>query len=277
MTTENQTTPEEGQGPTPETTPETTPTGKEAAPEKPKGGTGEGGPQQLVPAPQDPPSATRPQRAPFLAPEARQAITDAAAPERAIVTRAQRRRARRMQMTRRQFLRASFWGGMGVGLTGSLAAFLAFFWPRGIQGFGGLVTVAAEVVPKAGGDPARITVGKFWLSNLLPEEGTHGGFGELGDGGVLALWWKCPHLGCTVPWRPDFVFEGAAAWFRCPCHGSTYTKAGVRVFGPAPRPMDTMDVTVNEDGSLTVDTGTAGVGGNKGGADNPTRAKPYPA
>ena len=60
-------------------------------------------------------------------------------------------------------------------------------------------------------------------------------------------------------------------WFRCPCHGSTYTRAGIRVFGPAPRPMDTMAITANPDGSLTVDTGRI----VKGGEDNPQRTVPY--
>ena len=74
-----------------------------------------------------------------------------------------------------------------------------------------------------------------------------------------------------MPWRPDFAFEGETGYFRCPCHGSTYTKAGVRVFGPAPRPLDTMAITVNVDGSLTVDTGVI----TKGGTDNPKRTVPY--
>ncbi len=238
----------------------------------PPAGTGEGGPQQLVPVPPTPSGAARPQRAPFLPGAERAAITEEPGRERAIVTRAQRRRQRRMELTRRQLLQTSFWGVFFLGLTGSVSAFLAFFWPRGLTGFGGKIAVAADLVPEPGDDPARITVGKFWLSNLRPDEGTHAGFGEEGGGGLLALWWKCPHLGCTVPWRSDFAFDAISGWFRCPCHGSTYTKAGVRVFGPAPRPMDTMDVTVNEDGSLSVNTGVI----TKGGADNPTRAKPYP-
>ena len=67
-----------------------------------------------------------------------------------------------------------------------------------------------------------------------------------------------------MPWKPTFRFESRQGWFRCPCHGSTYTKAGVRVFGPAPRALDTMEVTVNEDGSLSVDSGhiTKGNQGN---------------
>jgi cytochrome b6-f complex iron-sulfur subunit len=57
-------------------------------------------------------------------------------------------------------------------------------------------------------------------------------------------------------------------WFRCPCHGSTFTEAGIRVFGPAQRSMDTMDVVVGEGGRLTVDTGKI----TPGGPDNPNRA-----
>ncbi|MEJ5220949.1 MAG: cytochrome P450 [Tepidiforma sp.] len=96
------------------------------------------------------------------------------------------------------------------------------------------------------------------------------------SGGLLALYWKCPHLGCTVPWNPAFNgaqvnFPGIIGWFRCPCHGSTYSKAGIRVYGPAPRPMDTMRLTVNADGSVNVNTGQI----TSGSADNPLRAVPY--
>ena len=230
---------------------------------------GDGGPSRITPAAQQPGAGSRPSRAPHLAPSPRgDVVTDAAVTERAIVTRAQRRRARQMELTRRQFVKASFWGGMGIGLTGSLAAFLAFFWPRGVQGFGGKIQVSASLVPLEGDDPVRVTTGKFWLSHLEAGAGTHAGFGLEGPAGLLALWWKCPHLGCTVPWRSDFNFEGVTGWFRCPCHGSTYTRAGVRAFGPAPRPMDTMALTPNPDGSLAVDTGVI----RKGDQDNPQRA-----
>ena len=232
---------------------------------------GEGGPSQVGTAPPEVASGARPARASHLDPERRPVVVEEQAGERAIVTRAQRRRARRAEMNRRQFVKASFWGGFGFGLTGALAAFLAFFWPRGVQGFGGKIPVSASLVPEPGEAPVRVTTGKFWLTHLEAGSGTHGGFGFEGDAGLLALWWKCPHLGCTVPWRGDFNFEGVAGWFRCPCHGSTYTRAGVRVFGPAARPMDTMEVIVNADGSLTVDTGVI----RKGDQDNPQRTVPY--
>ena len=272
MTDEQQQPPAEGAQPAEEPEQAAVPA-RAGAPEPAEGGTGEGGPPRRTPARDEPSSAVRPQRAPHLGAGGQRGISAEAAPQRAIVRAAQRRRAGGMEVTRRQFMGASFWGVLGIGLTGSVAAFLAFFWPRGLTGFGGQIGVAAELVPEPGDDPVRLAIGKFWLVNLEPGEGTHGGFGEQGAGGLLALWWKCPHLGCTVPWRPTFGFEGATGWFRCPCHGSTYSKAGVRVFGPAPRPMDTMAIAVNADGSLTVDTGAI----TKGGQDNPTRAEPYSA
>ena len=120
-----------------------------------------------------------------------------------------------------------------------------------------LSAISTEEEVKAGDDPVRISEGKFWLVNL---RGTQGDVLQVGGtGGLLALYWKCPHLGCTVPWRGDFQgaqvnFPGVTGWFRCPCHGSTYSRAGVRVFGPAPRSMDTFLITVNGDKSLTVNT-----------------------
>jgi cytochrome b6-f complex iron-sulfur subunit len=179
---------------------------------------------------------------------------------------------KRLMMTRRSLVRTSFWAGLGVTIAGLLLGFLNFFWPRQVTGFGGIVKVPATQVPKPGDPPKRIFEGKFFLVNLEPGGGVPPEFQAAAapsrTGGLLALWQRCPHLGCTVPWRPEFEFEGVKGWFRCPCHGSTYTTAGIRVFGPAPRPMDTMDLKVNSDGSVDVDTGKI----TTGSADNPQRA-----
>ena len=45
---------------------------------------------------------------------------------------------------------------------------------------------------------------------------------RLDDGELLALRDKDPHLGCAVPYRPDFVWDGRPGWFRNPCHGETF-------------------------------------------------------
>lgn len=43
---------------------------------------------------------------------------------------------------------------------------------------------------------------------------------------------RCTHLGCAYHWDPgEDVFV-------CPCHGSTFSKTGQVLSGPAPRPLD---------------------------------------
>jgi cytochrome b6-f complex iron-sulfur subunit len=72
--------------------------------------------------------------------------------------------------------------------------------------------------------------------------------GEVRDE-VVALSWKCPHLGCRVPWCES------SGWFECPCHGSKFNRIGEWQEGPAPRGMDRYPVTI-EDGVVKVDTST---------------------
>ena len=72
--------------------------------------TSEGGRQQRLPAAAEPSGSSRPARAPHLETGARRGVVADQQGERAIVTRAQRRRARAGQVTRRQLLRVSFWG-----------------------------------------------------------------------------------------------------------------------------------------------------------------------
>jgi cytochrome b6-f complex iron-sulfur subunit len=191
-------------------------------------------------------------------------VLTARAEPRALMRRELRDVERRNLYTRRSMVRTSFWAALGVTLAGLALGFVNFFWPREISGFGSVVKIPASQVPPPGSDPKSFPEGQLYLVNLQPGEGVPPEFQSLAppseSGGILALWRKCPHLGCTVPWRPEFSFEGVRGWFRCPCHGSTYTRAGIRVFGPAPRPMDTFAVTVNGDGSVDVDTSKVTLG-----------------
>jgi cytochrome b6-f complex iron-sulfur subunit len=177
---------------------------------------------------------------------------------------------RRGTITRRIFILGGFWSALGLLIVGLLGAPLDFMWIRRVRGFGGPIAVTPDRIPPAGGEPLRIFEGRFWLVNL--EAGTTPN-GEETPGGVIALWTKCPHLGCTVPWNGSFNFSGRTGWFRCPCHNSTYTKeGGVLVFGPAPRPMDVFPITVQDDGGLIVQTGREFDG--TGSPANPSRAVP---
>jgi len=160
---------------------------------------------------------------------------------------------KRKVITRRIFILGGFWSAIGLLLVGLLGSPLDFMWIRKIRGFGGPIPVSPDRVPPAGGEPVRIFEGRFWLVNLLAGTTPNG---EETPGGVIALWTKCPHLGCTVPWNAGFNFRGRKGWFRCPCHNSTYTKeGGVIVFGPAPRPMDVFPIEVQDDLGLIVQTG----------------------
>ena len=57
--------------------------------------------------------------------------------------------------------------------------------------------------------------------------------------GFVALYQKCPHLGCRVPWCQT------SQWFECPCHGSKYNRVGEKQGGPAPRGMDRFPLEVS--------------------------------
>jgi cytochrome b6-f complex iron-sulfur subunit len=168
-------------------------------------------------------------------------------------------------VSRRFFVLGSFWVGIGLASAAAVGSTLDFMWPRKITGFGAPVDVNDARIPAVGEDPVKVAEGKFWLENLEP--------GEVSSaGGLLAFYQKCPHLGCTVDYRPDFEFGGRKGWFRCPCHGSTFTKeGGILVSGPSSRDMDTMRIDVKPEGGIVVDSGDI----TEGGKDNPERAVPY--
>lgn len=177
---------------------------------------------------------------------------------------------RRDLVTRRVFMLGGFFSMIGLMVVGLAGTSLDMIWPRNIKGFGGPINVTPDRIPTEGGDPIVIPEGKFFILNLAPGQTSNG---VETPGGALALWRKCPHLGCSVPYNPSFEFNGVKGWFRCPCHNSTYTKdGGVLVFGPAPRPLDVFPLEVKSDGSLVVQTGRQFE--NSGNANNAARAVP---
>jgi len=123
-----------------------------------------------------------------------------------------------------------------IGAT-SLAVIVSFSWPTLDVGSPTLRVYAGRVDDFEVGQPVTFPEGRF---HLVKQE----------DGSFIAPFWKDPHLGCTVPWRPNFRFtdprtgESKEGWFRNPCHGETYDAYGVRVFGPSPRNLDQFPVEV---------------------------------
>lgn len=153
---------------------------------------------------------------------------------------------------RRQFLK---WA-MGLGMLGVLGGFttasLAFIWPNLRGGFGAQIplgdpeTILDEIDANQGRfefPEGRSLVVKYDAS-LDPE----GNYAEItNQTGVMALYQKCVHLGCKVPWCAE------SQWWECPCHGSKYNRWGEWQEGPAPRGLDRFAVQEVE-GQLVIDT-----------------------
>ncbi|MEK7751124.1 MAG: Rieske 2Fe-2S domain-containing protein [Acidobacteriota bacterium] len=66
--------------------------------------------------------------------------------------------------------------------------------------------------------------------------------------GFYALSAKCTHLGCTPVW------SDSENKFKCPCHGSGFTKEGINYEGPAPRPLERLRVALADDGQLAIES-----------------------
>lgn len=141
------------------------------------------------------------------------------------------------ETTRRDFLRLA-WSAAGLLMLGegALVAY-KFFAPKVVAGeFGGVFNVGrVEDFPP--GSVTPVNAGRFYLVRL-------------DDGGLLALYRKCTHLGCAVPW------EQAEGRFVCPCHASAFEPNGDLINPPAPRPLDRFAVSIS-DGEIHVDTGEA--------------------
>ncbi|HAS09281.1 MAG TPA: hypothetical protein DCS55_01990 [Acidimicrobiaceae bacterium] len=161
--------------------------------------------------------------------------------------------------TRRQFLNRGITGFFIVGLSGFGAACIAFLWPQLGGGFGSVISVGnvSDVVSQIRDNNGFLyqPEGRMWLTEYptgaLEKARAVYSPGELAgmEEGVVALYQKCPHLGCRVP---ECV---TSQWFECPCHGSQYNQVGEKKGGPAPRGLDRFAMSVSG-GVLSVDTGT---------------------
>jgi cytochrome b6-f complex iron-sulfur subunit len=65
--------------------------------------------------------------------------------------------------------------------------------------------------------------------------------------GFFSLSAVCTHLGCLTAWKPEL---GIIA---CPCHGSKFDREGVKIEGPAPKPLPWLRTWIGDDGDWMVD------------------------
>lgn len=170
-------------------------------------------------------------------------------------------------ITRRKFFTRALLVVWALFLAQFGLASLAFLWPKLKGGFGTKINVGkyadlkAEVLQGGTVVPKFIAAAQTWIIpfELKTLEDVPGNSyenlpfviagGEDDGVALMALWQRCPHLGCRVPsCVPSQGFE-------CPCHGSKYNIHGEYEAGPAPRNMDRFEVTINDNGDLIVNTG----------------------
>jgi len=161
-------------------------------------------------------------------------------------------------VTRRQFINRSIFALFGLGITVFGVAIVGFLWPTGSSGFGSKIRVGkvSDVISDVQGANGFLykPEGRMWITEYpaaaLPKAETVYSPSELTgmEAGLVALYQKCPHLGCRVP---ECV---SSQWFECPCHGSQYNQVGEKKGGPAPRGMDRFAMEVSG-GVFIVNTG----------------------
>jgi cytochrome b6-f complex iron-sulfur subunit len=159
-------------------------------------------------------------------------------------------------VSRRQFFNRAIAATFGTFLAAQGIYYLAFFWPKLTGGFGADIDAGpvsdlrTKVFTAAGGIlPVFIPEARAYLvpaPDSLSEqfEGV-----SVATDGLMALYMRCVHLGCRVPWcAPSQGFE-------CPCHGSRYNAIGEYFGGPAPRNLDRF-VVENRGGNFVIRTGS---------------------
>jgi cytochrome b6-f complex iron-sulfur subunit len=159
-------------------------------------------------------------------------------------------------LTRRQFFNRGILTGLGIFAAGMGAAMLGFLWPGSAGGFGAKIVVGSEADAKEQFDKklpfynaaARTYIQPYPKEDVAKAKSVYDPRIVAGmEKGYVALYQKCVHLGCRVPWCET------SQWFECPCHGSKYNRVGEKKGGPAPRGLDRFVLEVSG-GDITVDT-----------------------
>ena len=153
--------------------------------------------------------------------------------------------------SRRDFLKTVGIGGIGVGLAAVAAvpagAYVTYPLTHvTVSGSGTFVKVGKSANFKAG-EPVKVDVfadkKDAWNRVVKVKIGSAW---MVREGETLHAYSSvCPHLGCAFDYEPD------QKKFKCPCHFAAYTIDGKVAGGPAPRPLDELDVE-EKDGVVSV-------------------------
>ena len=153
-------------------------------------------------------------------------------------------------ITRRSFMRRMLGAGVGLLSLEFLGGTVAFLWPGPAAGMGvehrvgSLEEINAAFPDWARGVPMEFRPAHAFLVNVPAATaramGEEVSMPQPAADEILALWRKCPHLGCMIPAACD-----SRSRFQCYCHSSTYNIVGEKLeLGPAPRGMDRFPLRV---------------------------------
>lgn len=151
------------------------------------------------------------------------------------------------RIARRQFLCRAWWAAaalVGIEVVGGLVVSLIPKLKAGSFGTKVSLVSVEEVRAMPVGTVTSFPDQQLYLSRV--------------ESGVLALYRKCTHVGCVVPWQAGDPSEDSLAAkgrFNCPCHSGVFDRYGVVHAGPPPRPLDIFPIVI-ERGRVVVDTGT---------------------
>ncbi|HTI14582.1 MAG TPA: Rieske 2Fe-2S domain-containing protein [Dictyobacter sp.] len=195
----------------------------------------------------------------------------------------------KQRLSRRRFLRRSMLAVWGVSTVSAVGGALYFMYPNLASGFGGVVNVGKTTDFKAS-TPDQFAlesqgvyhrpVARTYVIHMAPStkfslNGTdltaqlnYENVLKDKDGSYwIALYQKCVHLGCTVPFRDSCIS------FKCPCHGSHYNVTGEYLDGPAPRSLDRFRISLN---GTDVMVDTSYINSKVARPDDTTRLIPVP-
>ena len=175
------------------------------------------------------------------------------------------------RLSRRRFLRRSMLAVWGLSGTAAVAGALYMLYPNLAGQFGSALNVGKKAdFPAVTPDNFKLNqAGVFYRqsaktyvvhlakntqfllsgSNLTDQLDAESVVKDADGSYWIALYQRCVHLGCTVPFRDSCVS------FKCPCHGSHYNVTGEWLDGPAPKSLDRFLIAFTGE-DVTVDTGT---------------------
>lgn len=174
------------------------------------------------------------------------------------------------RLSRRRFLRRSMLSVWGLSTTAAVAGALYMLYPNLAGQFGASITAGKKTDFPAAASLSEFAIGSkgvfynqaartylIHMAASFPFRPIQGLASQLDSESVvkdqdgsywIALYQKCVHLGCTVPFRDD------CSSFKCPCHGSHYNVTGEWLDGPAPISLNRFEIQFSGS-DIVVNTG----------------------